>query len=97
MGKAELHVEINAELLEEARKRGIHLDAAVEEGLRAALSQHENARSLVRLAKSEFNRLPPEEAAARARQWAEENAEAIKSHRDFIDKYGAFGDDLRTW
>jgi antitoxin CcdA len=34
---------------------------------------------------------------ARARQWAVENAEAIKAHREQIEKYGVFGDDLRTW
>jgi antitoxin CcdA len=33
----------------------------------------------------------------RARQWAEENSEAIKAHRERIEKYGVFGDDLRTW
>jgi len=31
------------------------------------------------------------------RAWAEENAEAIKAHEAFIETYGAFGDDLRTW
>ena len=33
----------------------------------------------------------------RARQWASENAEAIAAHRERIEKYGVFGDDLRTW
>jgi antitoxin CcdA len=33
----------------------------------------------------------------RARAWAEENAEAIAAHRERIEKYGVFGDDLRTW
>jgi antitoxin CcdA len=29
--------------------------------------------------------------------WAEENAEAIAAHKERIEKYGVFGDDLRTW
>ncbi len=29
--------------------------------------------------------------------WTAENAEAIKAHRERIEKYGVFGDDLRTW
>lgn len=36
----------------------------------------------------------PEE---RARQWREENAEAIEAHREWIATYGAFAEDLRTW
>ena len=32
-----------------------------------------------------------------ARQWAEENAEAIASHKKFIEEFGVFGEDLRTW
>lgn len=33
----------------------------------------------------------------KAKAWAEENAEAIAAHRERIEKYGVFGDDLRTW
>lgn len=36
------------------------------------------------------------EAAAAAR-WAEENADAIKAHREQIEKHGVFGADFRTW
>jgi antitoxin CcdA len=32
-----------------------------------------------------------------AQKWAEQNAVAIKAHRERIDKYGVFGEDLRTW
>lgn len=39
----------------------------------------------------------PAGAEARAAKWAEENAEAIKAHRERIDQYGVFGEDLRTW
>ena len=36
-------------------------------------------------------------AEERARRWAEENAEAIRDHKERIAKYGVFGEDLRTW
>ena len=32
-----------------------------------------------------------------ARQWADENVEAIASHQRFIEEFGVFGEDLRTW
>ena len=35
--------------------------------------------------------------SAKAQAWAEENAVAIAAHRERIEKYGVFGDDLRTW
>ena len=44
-----------------------------------------------------LQKIDPRGAEARARRWAEENAEAIKAHNEFIEKYGVFGDDLRTW
>ncbi len=30
-------------------------------------------------------------------QWKQENAEAIKSHNDYTDKYGLWCDEYRTW
>ena len=41
--------------------------------------------------------LPRENANERSRQWAEENADAIRAHEQRIERYGVFGDDLRTW
>lgn len=34
---------------------------------------------------------------SKALHWAQENAEAIKAHRERIEEYGVFGEDLRTW
>ncbi len=45
----------------------------------------------------QVQKVDPKGAEARARRWAEENAEAIKLCNDRIDRHGVFGDDLRTW
>ena len=39
------------------------------------------------------------EAAAdeRAKRWAEENAASIDAHNRFVDDYGAFGAERRSW
>ena len=74
MGKAELKIEIDAELIDQARAAGVDLPAVTESALRAALAE-----------------------GAKARRWAEENAEAIKLHRERIERHGVFGEDLRTW
>jgi post-segregation antitoxin (ccd killing protein) len=92
MGKIELKVEVDAELLAEAQQKGVVLGPALEAGIRAALSKAES-RGLGGVA-------PVGEQgdrSAAARQWAEENAEAIESHRQRIEEYGVFGEDLRTW
>lgn len=44
-----------------------------------------------------LQRVDPAGAEARAKRWAEENAEAIRLHNERIKKYGVFGEDFRTW
>lgn len=44
-----------------------------------------------------LQKVDPVGAEARAKRWAEENAEAIKMHNDRIARYGVFGEDLRSW
>lgn len=44
-----------------------------------------------------LQKVDPKGAEARARRWAEENAEAIKAHNDFVAKHGLLSDHLRTW
>lgn len=36
-------------------------------------------------------------AEARARRWAEENADAIAEHNRFVEEHGPFGAGWRTW
>ncbi|MBI1197394.1 MAG: hypothetical protein GC203_05985 [Phenylobacterium sp.] len=83
MGKAELKIEIDADLLNEAQAAGLKIDALAESTVRAELARLHR-----------FKGLSQEE---KAHKWAEENAEAIQSHRDRIEKFGVFGEDLRTW
>ena len=44
-----------------------------------------------------LQKVDPAGAEARARRWAEENAEAIRLHNERIDRFGVFGEDLRRW
>lgn len=44
-----------------------------------------------------LQKLDPAGAEARARRWAEENAEAIRRHNERIAREGCFGEDLRRW
>lgn len=77
MGKAELKIEIDADLLAQARASGRPIEDLVEDGLRASL----------RASGGE----------ARARRWAEENAEAISDYNRRIAARGLIGDKLRKW
>jgi antitoxin CcdA len=94
MGKVELHVEVDAELLARAEQKGVELELAVEEGIRAALAKR---AGFDLVAAAERQHRNPEAAAAAARRWAEENAEAIRLHNQRIEERGIFGEDLRRW
>jgi antitoxin CcdA len=77
MGKADLNLRIDTEVLQELAASGIDPAQLAEAALREAAKSQSDAR--------------------KAAAWAAENAEAIRAHRERIEKYGAFGDDLRTW
>ena len=83
MGKVELKIEIDADLLAKAREAGLSVDRVTEQSLRRALAETEPYRGL--------------SDADKAKRWAETNTEAIKAHREQIKQYGVFGEDLRTW
>lgn len=44
-----------------------------------------------------LQKVDPAGAEARARRWAEENAEAIRHNNEAIARRGVFGADLRRW
>jgi post-segregation antitoxin (ccd killing protein) len=73
----------------------VSLDQALEAGIKAALKHPVRAMTIVEAA--EHLKRHPRDMEAAARRWAEENAEAIESHKKFIEEFGVFGDDLRTW
>jgi post-segregation antitoxin (ccd killing protein) len=97
MGKVDLQVEVDAELLARAAEKGVMLGPALEEGIRAALARPEPGRPIGLAAAAEYRKKRPIDEAAAARAWAEENAAAIESHKQFIEDFGVFGEDLRTW
>jgi antitoxin CcdA len=45
----------------------------------------------------QLQKIDPAGAAARARRWAEENAEAIKDHNDRIRRRGLISEHFRKW
>jgi antitoxin CcdA len=81
MGKPELNLHVEEDLLALAQEAGISPDYIAERAIRREVAL----------------RMTPKQQEARSKQWAEENAEAIKAHREQIERYGVFGDDLRTW
>jgi antitoxin CcdA len=97
MGKVELRIEVDAELLERAEASGVMLGPALEEGIRAALSRPEPARPVGMVALAEYLKAHPVDEEAAATAWAVENAEAIRDHERRIEEFGVFGEDLRTW
>lgn len=44
-----------------------------------------------------LRKVDPAGAEARARRWAEENAEAIRDYNERIRRRGSFGDQFRRW
>ena len=80
MGKVELNIGIDPELLEQAQRLGISIAGMDERALRLHLQK-----------------VDPAGAEARAKRWAEENAESIRIHNDFVEKYGCFGEEWRSW
>ncbi len=80
---------IDPELLAQAEAAGVKITQVLESALRVELSK---ARR--RAEDARYAGLSDDE---KARRWAEDNAEAIKAHRDQIEKHGVFGEDLRTW
>ena len=80
MGKVELNIGIDPELIEQAKRLGISIAGMDERGLRLHLQ-----------------RVDPAGAEARAKRWAEENAEAIREHNRFVEEHGLLSDHFRTW
>jgi post-segregation antitoxin (ccd killing protein) len=81
MSKAELTIEIDEALVDEANALHLDIAASAVEGVRRAVAQKHSTDS------------PQVEADS----WARENAEAIELHRKRIDEFGVFGEDLRNW
>lgn len=80
MGKVELNIGIEPELVEQAERLGISIAGMSEVQLRLHLQK-----------------VDPAGAEARAKRWAEENAEAIKIHNDFVREHGLLSDHFRPW
>ena len=97
MGKTELKLEVDAALLEQARRADVSLELALEAGLKLALAGAEEPRTLDLVGSAKRKAADQAGADARAEVWARENAEAIESYNDRIKRRGLFGEDLRRW
>lgn len=78
MGKVELNVGVDPELLAQAKRLGVSVAGMDERALRLHLQK-----------------IDPAGAEARARRWAEENAEAITDHNRRIQERGLLSDYIR--
>jgi post-segregation antitoxin (ccd killing protein) len=87
MGKAELKIEIDSQLLARAQQAGISIAALTEAELRRALAESD----------PELARYRGLSDTEKARLWGQENAEAIEAHKARIAEFGVFGEDLRSW
>ncbi|WP_395943691.1 type II toxin-antitoxin system CcdA family antitoxin [Brevundimonas sp.] len=81
MGKVELNIGIDPELVEQAQALGVSIVGMDERALRLHLQK-----------------VDPAGAEARAKRWAEENAEAIEDHNRRIRERGLLSDYIRpSW
>ena len=71
---------------------GVEIGQVVEDAIRAAV----RARFSI-VAGAARQKADPVGAEARARKWAEENAEAIKAYAERIEREGCFGEEWRNW
>jgi antitoxin CcdA len=90
MGKIELKLDIDADLLRQAREAGVDMAKAVENGVRQALEHKPDGFA-------ESPAVPVHTGEDRARHWAEENAEALDDYRKRIERRGPFGEEWRRW
>jgi antitoxin CcdA len=91
MGKIERTLELDERLLQEVEAAGLTLEQAIKRGVEAT------ERPIGIAANHERQKQDPAGAEARARKWAEENAEAIKAYNARVERRGMFGTDLRRW
>ena len=89
MGKVELKLEIDAELLARASEAGAEPQAMLEAALRA-LPERPPILSFVESARAKAK--DPEGAARRTREWTEENREAIEDFNAAIERRGLLSD-----
>lgn len=90
MGKIEVHLSVDADLLKQAEAAGVDPAEALEAALSARFDPGVRDRS------RPFDDRE-REAEARAAKWAMENAEAIREHNDRISERGLIGADWRRW
>ena len=95
MGKTELKLEIDADLLAQVEAANIPLQRAVEAGLRLALEETPRPLGLVESARRKAT--DPKGAEERAAAWRRDKADAIASFNRYVEEHGAFGEDLSTW
>jgi post-segregation antitoxin (ccd killing protein) len=95
MGKTELKLEIDADMLARAEAASIPLERALEIGLRMALEDAPRPLGLVEAARRKA--ADPQGAEECAAAWRRDKAEAIASYNRYVEENGAFGEDLSRW
>lgn len=76
----------------------IELTVRIDDDLAAQASQEGSIDTVVENAlRAYVDASKASSADARAKKWAEENAEAIKAYNERIARRGLFGEDQRRW
>lgn len=95
MGKVDLTVSVDADLVTRAKHAGLDIDAIAARAIDDALARPDRPSGFAGSARREAP--DPEGAERRAREWAEANKEAIADYNRRIAERGVFGEDLRRW
>jgi antitoxin CcdA len=95
MGKVELKLEVDADLLARSKAAGLDVSDIAEKAMRSALEAQSYAGGVAEDVAARAGELSTPQA--RAERWAQENAEAIEAYNARIARRGIFGTDLRRW
>ncbi len=87
MGKITLTFEVDAELVDGARANGAEPQEVLERALRAAAAPRQDGAAIARAKARD-----PEAQERRAREWAEENREAIAEFNRRVEERGLLSD-----
>jgi post-segregation antitoxin (ccd killing protein) len=90
MGKVDLSLRIDADLLRRAQAAGVDPAQLLEESLESALREPG-------LAEPPRQFRTDQSAEARAARWTAENGEAIEDYNRRIERRGVFGEEWRRW
>jgi post-segregation antitoxin (ccd killing protein) len=87
-------VEIDAALLQRARALGLSVETLASESIKREIARRQG----MGVGEDPQPFTPVDSTTgAKAKRWADENADAIADQQERIADHGVFGEDFRTW